>query len=32
MIVGIHLLCFAPGHFWAGNEKFKSAFFPLKLN
>ena len=30
MIVGFHLLCFAPGLFLAGNAKFKSVFFPLE--
>jgi hypothetical protein len=29
MIVGFHLLCFAPGLLLAGNAKFKSVFFPL---
>lgn len=30
MIVGFHLLCFAPGLLLAGNAKFKSVFFPLE--
>jgi len=27
MVVGFHLLCFAPGLLLAGNAKFKSDFF-----
>ena len=30
MIVGFHLLCFAPGLLLAGKAKFKSDFFPLE--
>jgi hypothetical protein len=30
MIVGFHLLCFAPGLVLVGNAKFKSVFFPLE--